>query len=349
MRNFRLAPENVDPGARASAARASRFAGATVHAVRNAEDPVASGETQSADDGTFALGGLDSRALLPARLEVRLAARDAEVGGHRARQGLGFKLTRTGVIEGRVVDADGEGQANATVVALLVGGVGATASPIIWGSTATASSRRTGSRPAPTTSGRGRARCWCIRREKIEISRPGPGRARSSCASPTRARAFADASSPAPARRSSPTRAPCCSGARRWRCRARRSARSTATASSSSGTLLPGRYEISVRVGPRVLQITERPARGRDPDRAGRHRRSRRTPSSSARRPRSEEPLSHRTPLRGARVYRSARDSVQNAHAAQAVGEHVVALVLERGEADRHAGDRAGSCRPGCS
>jgi hypothetical protein len=46
-------------------------------------------------------------------------------------KGIGFKLTRTGVIEGRVVDTDGEGQANATVVALL-SAAGASASPILW-------------------------------------------------------------------------------------------------------------------------------------------------------------------------------------------------------------------------
>ena len=49
------------PRARRRATRASRSRGATVHAVRNAEDPVDSGEAQSAEDGTFALGGLDAR------------------------------------------------------------------------------------------------------------------------------------------------------------------------------------------------------------------------------------------------------------------------------------------------
>ena len=60
MRNFRLAPENVIRG-RVVSSKGEPIAGATVHAVRNAEDPVASGEAQSAEDGTFALGGLDSR------------------------------------------------------------------------------------------------------------------------------------------------------------------------------------------------------------------------------------------------------------------------------------------------
>jgi len=130
-RNFRLAPENVIRG-RVVSNKGEPIAGATVHAVRNAEDPVASGEAQSADDGTFALGGLDSKRYflraskfgwLPETLKWQVAA---------PAKGIAFKLARTGVIQGRVVDTDGEGQANATVVALLSAAFGTTASPIIW-------------------------------------------------------------------------------------------------------------------------------------------------------------------------------------------------------------------------
>jgi hypothetical protein len=129
-RTFRLGPENVIRG-RVVSNKGEPIRGATVHAFRNAEDPVASGEAQSADDGTFALGGLDTRRYfvraskfgwLPETLKWMVAA---------PAKGVGFKLTRTGVIQGRVVDSDGEGQANATVVALLSAG-GATSSPIIW-------------------------------------------------------------------------------------------------------------------------------------------------------------------------------------------------------------------------
>src|SRR3954470_2076578 len=131
VRNFRLAPEHVIRG-RVDSNRGEPISGATIHAVRNAEDPVASGEAQSAEDGTFALGGLDTKRYflraskfgwLPETLKWTVTA---------PAKGVGFKLTRTGVIEGRVVDADGEGQANATVVALLSAAFGATTSPIIW-------------------------------------------------------------------------------------------------------------------------------------------------------------------------------------------------------------------------
>ena len=46
-------------------------------------------------------------------------------------------LSRTGVIRGRVVDDDDDGVSNAIVVAMLSGGFGVVSSPIIWTSDAT--------------------------------------------------------------------------------------------------------------------------------------------------------------------------------------------------------------------
>jgi hypothetical protein len=106
--------------------------GATVHAVRNPDDPIASGEVQSGDDGAFVLGGLDARryflraskfGYLPDTLKWAVTPPAARIG---------FRLTPTGVIQGRVVDSDGDGQANATVVALLSAGLANPGSPIIW-------------------------------------------------------------------------------------------------------------------------------------------------------------------------------------------------------------------------
>jgi hypothetical protein len=130
-RNFRLAPENVIRG-RVTDVKGTPVPGATVHAARNADDPIDSGEAQTLEDGTFILGGLDVKRYtlraskfgwLPATLKAPVAAPAARVS---------IRLVSTGVIKGRVVDADGEGQPNATVVALLSGGLGVTGSPVIW-------------------------------------------------------------------------------------------------------------------------------------------------------------------------------------------------------------------------
>jgi hypothetical protein len=130
QRTFRLAAENVIRG-RVVSNKGEPIAGATVHAFRNAEDPVASGEAQSAEDGTYALGGLDTRRYFLRASKFGWLPETLKWTVNAPAKGVGFKLIRTGVIQGRVVDADGEGQANATVVALLSAG-GATSSPIIW-------------------------------------------------------------------------------------------------------------------------------------------------------------------------------------------------------------------------
>jgi hypothetical protein len=131
IRNFRLAPENTIKG-RVVGNKGEPIRAVAVSAVRNPDDPIASGEAQTGEDGTFAVGGLDARRYylraskfgwLPETLKWPVTAPAARIS---------FRLIRTGVMEGRVVDVDGEGQPNATVVALLSAGLGATASPIIW-------------------------------------------------------------------------------------------------------------------------------------------------------------------------------------------------------------------------
>jgi hypothetical protein len=130
-RNFRLAPEATMRG-RVTDAEGNPVKGATVLALRNADDPVSVAEAQTADDGGFTLGGLEAKRYtlraskfgwLPVTLKTPVT-----VPGPR----ITFKLARTGVIRGRVLDADGDGQPGATVVALPSGGIGATASPVIW-------------------------------------------------------------------------------------------------------------------------------------------------------------------------------------------------------------------------
>jgi Carboxypeptidase regulatory-like domain len=130
-RSFRLSPETVVRG-RVTDGAGNGVAGATVLALRNADDPIDAAEAQTTEDGSFSLGGLDAKryALRASKfgwLPVTLKA-PVIVPGPR----VSFKLTRTGVIRGRVLDADGDGQGGATVVALPSGGLGAAGSPVIW-------------------------------------------------------------------------------------------------------------------------------------------------------------------------------------------------------------------------
>jgi hypothetical protein len=130
-RNFKLVPETVIRG-RVLSTKGEPIRGVSIHAVRNPDDPVDSSEATTAEDGTFAIGGLDAKRYtlraskfgwLPETLKGPVTAPATRIA---------FRLARTGVIQGRVVDADGDGQANATVVALLSAGLGVIGSPIIW-------------------------------------------------------------------------------------------------------------------------------------------------------------------------------------------------------------------------
>ena len=159
---FRLAPENVIRG-RVVSNKGEPIAGATVHAVRNAEDPVASGEAQSADDGTFALGGLDTRRYFLRASKFGWLPETLKWTVDGARQGRRLQAdadrrdrgTRGRLRRGRAGERDGGRPA--------VGRLARRRRRSSGGSTATASSPRTASRPAPITCGPATARCWCIR------------------------------------------------------------------------------------------------------------------------------------------------------------------------------------------
>lgn len=133
-RAFRLSPENLTRG-RVADDKGAPVGGVSVIALRNPDDPIESGSAQTGDDGNFTLGGLEAKRYylraskfgwLPATLKS-VVVTPAVVPAAR----VTIKLTRTGVIKGTVIDSDGDGQPGATVVALLSGG-GVSSSPIIW-------------------------------------------------------------------------------------------------------------------------------------------------------------------------------------------------------------------------
>ena len=131
-RLFRLEAENLIRG-RVIDNTGNPVGGATIAALRNPEDAIETSATQSGPDGNFLLGGLKGRRYflrgskfgwLPTIFKWAMPAPAAPAR-------VTIKLTRTGVIKGSVVDSDGDGQPNATVVALLSAG-GIAGSPIIW-------------------------------------------------------------------------------------------------------------------------------------------------------------------------------------------------------------------------
>jgi hypothetical protein len=130
-RNFRLEPENVIRG-RVVTKKGEPIAGATIHAVRNPDDPIADSEVSSGEDGSFALGGLEARRYFLRASKFGWLSDTLKWAVTAPAARIGFRLAPTGVITGRVVDSDGDGQSNATVVALLSAGLANPGSPIIW-------------------------------------------------------------------------------------------------------------------------------------------------------------------------------------------------------------------------
>ena len=90
---FRLAPENVIRG-RVVGSKGEPIAGATVHALPQRRRPGRVRRGAERRRRHVRAGRPRHPALLPARVEVRLAARDAEVDGRRARQGRRLQAAR---------------------------------------------------------------------------------------------------------------------------------------------------------------------------------------------------------------------------------------------------------------
>jgi hypothetical protein len=130
-RNFRLAQETFIRG-RVVGGKNEPIAGVEIHAVRSPDDLVDAGFAQSGDDGSFVISGIDNRRYFLRASKFGWLPEMLKWGVTAPATRIGFKLVRTGVLEGRVVDADGEGQGSATVVALPSAGLGSPGSPIIW-------------------------------------------------------------------------------------------------------------------------------------------------------------------------------------------------------------------------
>jgi hypothetical protein len=131
-RTFRLGSEEGVRGRVVDLGSGQPVEGATVEAVRAPEDAIEVAETSTGEDGSFALGGLER-----ARTFLRVSKfgwRPLSVPAPVVApvQKVSLKLVRATVIRGAVVDADGEPEPNATVVAVLSSAPGVPSPPIFW-------------------------------------------------------------------------------------------------------------------------------------------------------------------------------------------------------------------------
>jgi hypothetical protein len=122
-RVFRLQPEHFVRGRVTDASTGTPVAGAIVQALRTPDDPIAMSETRAGDDGAFTLGGLESRRYLLriSKFGWRVTVKNPVVAP-AAR--VTVKLERATVIKGVVRDADGDPARDVIVAAVLSGGPG---------------------------------------------------------------------------------------------------------------------------------------------------------------------------------------------------------------------------------
>jgi hypothetical protein len=135
-RTFRMGPEMALRGKVVDEESGAPIADALVHALRSPEDPVDVSETRTAEDGSFSLGGLESRryALRISKFGWLPALHKTQVSTPVAR--VQIKLTRATAIRGIVRDADGNPEPSATIAAVLADVPGAPSLPIFWASDA---------------------------------------------------------------------------------------------------------------------------------------------------------------------------------------------------------------------
>jgi len=257
LRNFRLAPESTIRG-RVTGSDGEPIGGVVIHAVRSPDDLVDAGGAQTQDDGTYAINGLDVKRYFLRASKFGWLPQMLKWGVMAPATRVGFKLVRTGVIEGRVLDADGEGQANATVVALPSASGGNAASPIIWAADTDGKFAQDRFEPGTYYLWARRGEMLVFPPEKIEISddnldarielKLSHKGARVRGRIITRGGSPLDPDSRAVLFGQSPLALP-----------RKAVGEIDHDGAFAVGALLPGRYEISVRVGTRVLSIMTGP------------------------------------------------------------------------------------------
>lgn len=130
-RSFRLAPEVTQKG-RVVDASGAAVRGADVRALRAQDDVVEVAAAQTSDDGQFVLSGLETRKYVVVASRFGWLPGTVRTAGIAGAPRVTVHLARTGVIKGAVVDSEGDAVAHAIVVAMPSGAFGVGSSPVIW-------------------------------------------------------------------------------------------------------------------------------------------------------------------------------------------------------------------------
>jgi hypothetical protein len=236
------------------------IADAEVSALRASEDGIESSSARTGDDGSFTLGGLESR-----RYFLRITKfgwRPLVMKGIQAGSGtrVSLKLARATVIRGIVRDKSGDPEANATVAALLSDVPGIPTTPIFWTSDSTGAFAQDRFAPGTYYLWARKGDMLAYPPEKIELTDGGDVEVALSLMQ--KGARVTGQVLPVPGFRLSPE------------ARALLISRSSPLAfprsavadlDDNNGTftfagILPGRYEISIRDGARTLAITQGPS-----------------------------------------------------------------------------------------
>jgi hypothetical protein len=131
-RIFRLGPEHLVRGKVLDGESGTPLAGATVWALRTPEDMLATGEALTADDGSFAIGGLEPRRyfLRTTKFGWRSLTQKSPVTAPATR--ISVRLERTTVVTGVLREADGEPARNAWMRAWISGAPGLSNLSYTW-------------------------------------------------------------------------------------------------------------------------------------------------------------------------------------------------------------------------
>jgi hypothetical protein len=257
VRSFHLVPEISQRGRVVDAAGAP-VRGVEVRALRTPDDVVEVSSAQTGDDGQFLITGLENKKyiLVASRFgwlpgSVRAVA---AVGAPRAT----IHLSRTGVIRGTVVDADGDPVANAIVVAMLSAAFGVGSSPIIWTTDTEGKFAQDRFRPGTYYLWARHGEMLVYPPEKIEIGEGNPDAKIELGVSHRGARVRGKLVSSSGLALDPETRAVLVGRSPLAFPRKAVGDVDRSGAFVVSG-VLPGRYEISIRVGPRVLPINSGP------------------------------------------------------------------------------------------